>query len=106
MKSLTAKVLIANFVDNSDSPFENTNSYEVLEFSNGLIMVESHSTNEWFFTDRDSIEGCGHDRFIDCTDTGEIKKFTSFDIAQSWGKSEDLECGDLSCLELIKELVH
>ena len=36
------------------------------EFENGLILVEGETTNDWFFSDRNSIEACGTDIVIDC----------------------------------------
>ena len=108
MKNLKYKVLMAYFepvyVEHPKDKLE-LNSYTVFQYENGLIQVESYTTNDWFFDCADNIEGCGNDHYLRCEDTGETGEISALDLVQSFGGSV-AEFGDLSCTDLVKELAH
>lgn len=105
---LTGKVLEAHFLvpgyDFDGSPLEKEISYPVYEFENGLILVPSDTTNDWFFRSQNNIEGCGNDIYIKCHSTGKEISWTKKQLSQAWGNSVS-EFGDTSCLQLVKELL-
>ena len=69
-KDLVAKKLIVTAVDDS-CPKTASYKFPVWEFENGLILVPSLSTNDYFFEDRESIEACGL-AFVDSIEETEI----------------------------------
>jgi hypothetical protein len=85
-KVLLAKVLTVLVIDSV--PYNECGDceereFEVLEFENDLIMVEGESTNNWFFDDRDSIEGCGCDIVQSVAETGEVREILSANLLSS-----------------------
>ena len=109
MKALQAKVLLAHFepLNKSHPDDDRANSYRVLEFGNGLILVEGETTNDWFFEDSSEIEGCGDDCFTHTTDAEESITYSALELSRSYGGSVG-EFGDYSkkCTSLVKELCH
>ena len=107
MKTLTAKILTAYFVQTYDPVTDDIIDYPVWEFENGLILVPGESTADWFFRSSDEIEGCGGDLYQRVEDTGETIDFTAKELAQAWGSSlaEFPYCDDDDCTDLVKELV-
>lgn len=71
---LNAKVLIVTVKElNKDSNY----TFRVLEFENGLIAVEGHTTNDRYFEDRSCIEPNGNDIVTNIEDTGKIVHWRS-----------------------------
>jgi hypothetical protein len=83
--SLKAKILEAHFSDLNDGRIEC--SYPVYQFENGLIMVPSDSTADWFFLSADEIEGCGSDQLDFVEATGDFVEFTPSELSRIWGES-------------------
>jgi hypothetical protein len=103
--SLKAKVLDAHFSALTD---ETKCSYSVYQFENGLIMVPSDSTADWFFSSAGSIEGCGNDQLDRVEDTGNFVEFTPSELSRAWGDSVstfeiDVE-REKEVLDLVKSL--
>jgi hypothetical protein len=58
-------------------------TFSVMEFENGLIIVPSDTTQDWFFKDRESIEANGNDVVTGVIDTGEVSEWTPESLAIS-----------------------
>lgn len=103
MKTLTAKVMIANFTDLNDVTY--TNSYPVHVFDNGLVLVPAQSTNDYFFDSLDNIEGCGHDVLKSLANNQEIATYSNLELGKIWGNSCSEFGVDQEVLFKIKELI-
>ena len=77
---LQAKTLIVNCRELND-PYEF--NFKAYEFSNGLILVESNTTNDWFFANRDLIEPCGTAVVTSIEDGGTEMEFTTESLLKS-----------------------
>ena len=60
-KQLNAKVLIVTAKELNTDSKDRHYTFRVLEFENGLILVEGHTTNDWYFEDRSCIEPNGNE---------------------------------------------
>lgn len=58
-------------------------SFNVYEFSNGLILVPGDTTNDCFFDSRDRIEACGTAVVDDIEDLGEETEFSIEELLRS-----------------------
>lgn len=111
MKILTAKVLLAHFKIFNPERYDDgtitkeSNDYQVLEFENGLILVEGETTPDWFFPGREEIEGNGDDIFMGAEETGETVDWEAIELVKSFGDSIAY-FGDESCKDLVKELAR
>ena len=47
-------------------------TFDAFEFENGLILVPGDTTSDWFFEDRDSIEGGGSAAVIEIEEGEEV----------------------------------
>ena len=104
--SLKAQILDAHFYCLNDA--DSKSSYPVYQFENGLIMVPSDSTADWFFASADAIQGCGDDQFENVEATENFVEFTPSELSRSWGDSVncfeiDLEA-EKDVLNLVKSL--
>ena len=78
--TLTAKVLRVNAKElNGDSEY----SFNVYEFSNGLILVYRETTNDWFFENRDAVEPYGTAVVTSIEETDETEEFTPKSLLKS-----------------------
>lgn len=78
--TLSAKILQVTAKElNEDSQY----SFDVYEFSNGLILVFGETTNDWFFEDREAIEPCGTAVIASIEETDQIKEFTAESLFKS-----------------------
>ena len=69
--------------DMEGAPISSLYDFTVFEFENGLILVPSDSTNDWFFENRDLIEanGCAEVLEVESTDT--VIEWDLSDLAES-----------------------
>ena len=81
-KTLTAKILTVHTAKLNDDNAA-AGEFKVYEFDNGLILVPSASTNDWFFEDSDSIEACGNDVVTEIEDTGTTVTWTARELLES-----------------------
>jgi len=84
IKQLSANVL--NVVAEEFNYGEGDNpqyDFKALEFENGLILVQSDVTNDWFFSNRNDIDACGNAQVIAVVDTGEVEVWNSDDLLKS-----------------------
>lgn len=80
-KTLTTKVLEVT-VYGLNAEYEEA-TFEVFEFENGLIAVLGETTNDWFFENRDCIEGCGNDIVKEVKETGRTETWTAKELLSS-----------------------
>ena len=83
-KQLTAKVLevaCEELVQGESSSPRYT--FKAIEFWNGLILVQSDTTNDWFFGSRDEIDACGNAQVTGVVETGETEEWTSEEVLRS-----------------------
>lgn len=80
MATLTAKKLIVNTYELNS---ENTGSFEVYKFENGLILVPGENTNDWYFEDCDSVVGCGNDCVESIEETESVSEWTVDELKKS-----------------------
>lgn len=85
MTTLTTKILEvtaktpAHDCSESDKFF----TFKAYELPNGVIAVPYESTNDGFFLDRDSIQGCGNDVIESVEDTGKTFLWDTEDLRKS-----------------------
>jgi hypothetical protein len=101
MTTLTARIVTANFTTEDGGK---NYSYPVYVFKNGLVLVPSDTTHDWFFRSEDEIEGCGDDWFTGVEDTDRTVEFTKKELADSWGNSVR-EFQDKTCVKLVNHLL-
>jgi hypothetical protein len=105
---LLAKKLEAQFIrpdyDYEGEPTEEEISYFVYEFENGLILVPSESSYDYFFPSKDEIDG-GSDTFVSTKETGKEVNFSKKELNESWGNSVTEFGIDYSSLPKVRELL-
>jgi hypothetical protein len=87
-KPIIAKTLEVHVEETQD---DNTRRYtfKAHEFANGVIMVPSDQTHDWFFVDRDSIQASGLGVVVEVTETEDTVIFTREELRLSIGGSID-----------------
>lgn len=83
-KTLIAKVLIVTTKELSSVPgINDACEFEVLEFENGLIVVEGSTTNDWYFEARSCIEPCGTAVVASINESGETRQWNATTLLKS-----------------------
>jgi hypothetical protein len=81
-KPIIAKTLEVH-VEETDGDNNRRYTFKVYEFTNGVIMVPSDQTHDWFFVDRDSIEANGLGVVVGVTETEDTVTFSREELRQS-----------------------
>ena len=62
---------------------EVSHSFPVYELENGLIIVVSNDTNDWYYESREEIDANGNDFISDVTETDSIREWDLEDLRES-----------------------
>ena len=101
----TKLIVTAQETDSATLSTSSTYNFPVWEFENGLILVPSDSTNDWFFESRDEIEANGLAEIVEVEETETTSDWSVEDLNDAIEGSQS-EFGEDSVPAIALELIN